>query len=91
MLVHGELETTVRFSECFGLLINGDIPAMELILRTFFPFLGATRMRKRQGLAFFAGGQPKDSGSAPMDLCLWESCFSLVSPFWKLCYSLASC
>ena len=38
MLVYRELETTVRFFECFGLLINGDSSAMEIILRTFFPF-----------------------------------------------------
>ena len=91
MLVHGELETTVRFFECFSLLINGDIPAMEPILRTFFPFLGTTGMRKRQGLAIFTGGPSKDSGLAPRDFCLWELCFSLVSPLWELCYSLASC
>ena len=91
MLFYGESETTARFSECFGLLINGDFFAMKLILRTFFSFLGATGMRKRQGLAVFAGGLPKDSISAPMDFCLWELCFSLVSPLWELCYSLASC
>ena len=28
-------------------------------------------MRKRQGLVVFARGPPKDSGSAPMDLCLF--------------------
>ena len=38
MLVYGELETTMRFSKCFGLLINGDFFAMELILRTFSLF-----------------------------------------------------
>ena len=48
-------------------------------------------MMKRQGLAVFAGGPPKDFGSVLMDLCLWELCFSLVSPVWELCYSLASC
>ena len=44
-------------------------------------------MRKRQGLAVFARGPLKDSGSAPKDLYLWELCFSLVSPLWELCSS----
>ena len=96
MLVYGDLEKIVRISECFSLLINGDISVMELILRTFFHFLGVTAnpcMMKRQGLVIFSGGQPRDSGldSVPMDLCMWELCFSLVSPLWELCYSLASC
>ena len=30
MLVYGELETNVRFSECFGLLINDDFSAMDV-------------------------------------------------------------
>ena len=64
MLVYGELETTVRFSECFGLLINGDFSAMELILRTFLGRNWNPRMMKRQGLVVFAGGPPKDSGPA---------------------------
>ena len=80
MLVYGESETIARLFECFDLLINGDFFAMDLILRTFFPFLGATGIRKRQGLVVFVGGPPKDSGSAPMDCCLWEWCFFLVSP-----------
>ena len=32
------------------------------------PFLGVTRLRKRQGLTVFARGLPKDSSSGPMDL-----------------------
>ena len=35
MLIHGELETIARISECFGLLINGGFIAMEFILRIF--------------------------------------------------------
>ena len=31
------------------------------------------------------------SGSASLDYGLCELCFSLVSPLWELCYSLASC
>ena len=30
MLVYGELRTTVRFSECFALLINGDFSLLRL-------------------------------------------------------------
>ena len=49
------------------------------------------RGMKLRGLIVFAGGLPEDSGSALLDLCLWELCFSLVvSLLWELCYSLAS-
>ena len=37
-MAYGELETIVRISERSGLLINCDSSAMELMLRTFFPF-----------------------------------------------------
>ena len=64
MLVHGELETIVRFFECFSLLINGGSFAMEPIL---LPFLGCNwnlRVMKRQGLDVFAGDPPRDYGAA---------------------------
>ena len=34
-------------------------------------------------------GSSEVPGSAFLDLCLWELCFSLVSPLWESCYSLA--
>ena len=49
------------------------------------------REMKRRGLIVFAGDPPKGSDSVLLDLCVWELCFSLVSPLWELCYSLASC
>ena len=66
-MAYGELEPIVRFSECFGFLINCDSSAMELMLRTFFPFLRRNwnpRAMKRQGLVVFAGGSLGDPGKA---------------------------
>ena len=48
MLVHGELETTVRISECFGLLINGGLVAMEFPLWIFCPFWCATEIARNE-------------------------------------------
>ena len=64
ILVHGELETTVRVSECYCLLINEDFSTMELILRSFFLFLERNydpREMRHQGLVVFAGGPLADS------------------------------
>ena len=44
---------------------------------------------KRRSLIIFVGDPPEDSGSILLNLCLWELCFSLVSPLWESCYSLA--
>ena len=38
------------------------------------------REMKFRSLIFSTGGSSEDSGSALLDLCLWELCFSLVSP-----------
>ena len=46
---------------------------------------------KYLGLVVFAGDPLEDSGVIMLDLCLWELCFSLVSPLWESCYSLAPC
>ena len=46
---------------------------------------------KHRSLIVFTGDPPEDSSSVLLDLCLWELCFSLVSPLWELCYSLALC
>ena len=43
-----------------------------------------------QSLIFFAGGS-FEAGSASLDFCLWDLCFSLVSLLWESCYSLVSC
>ena len=55
----------MRISECSDLLINCDSSTMELMLRTFFPFLGRNwnlRGTMRQGLVLFTGGPPGDPG-----------------------------
>ena len=40
------------------------------------------RGMKLGGFIIFAGGSPEDFGSALLDPCLWELCFSLVSPLF---------
>ena len=47
MLIYGEFETFVRISECFGLLINGGLIAMEFILWIFCLFWCVTEICAR--------------------------------------------
>ena len=44
MLIHGELETIARISECFGLLLNGGFIAMEFMPRIFCSFWCVTEI-----------------------------------------------
>ena len=93
MLVHGELETILRVSECFS-LYKWRLRCYEVHTLEILPSLVCNsnlREMKRRDLIVFAGDPPKGSGSVMLDLCLWELCFSLVSLLWELCYSLASC
>ena len=74
-MAYGELEPIVRFFECSGLLINCKSSAMELMLRTFFPFLCRnwnSCAMKRQGLVVFVGVHLEILGwrLVPMVLCL---------------------
>ena len=46
----------------------------------FMVFKSNLRGMKFRNLIVSAGGSSEDSGSALLDLCLWELCFSLVSP-----------
>ena len=81
MLVHGELETTLRVSVCFNLLINDGFFCYGTHTLEFLLFLvcrSNLRRMRLQGLIVFAGGLPEDPGSALLDLYLWEFCFSLV-------------
>ena len=58
------------------------------------PFMvGVSNLREMEfrSLIISAGSSSEDSGSDSLDYCLWELCFSLVSPLWESCYSLASC
>ena len=58
------------------------------------PFLmGVSSLREMEfrSLIISAGSSSEDSGSASLDYCLWELCFSLVSHLWESCYSLALC
>ena len=100
MLVYGELDDLWRIGNDYANFRVLQPPYKWRLLRygahtsNLLPFLGRNWnpcVMKRQGLVVFAGGSPRGSGSVPMDLCLWELCFSLVSPLWELCYSLASC
>ena len=94
MQIYGEFGTLARISECFGFLINGDSVAFVSYALETLPFMvGESNL---QGMEFrsstvSAGGSSEASSSALLDLCLWELCFSLVSPLWESCYSLASC
>ena len=45
---------------------------------------------KLRGLIVVTWDPPEDSALVLLDFCLWEFCFSLVSPLWESCYSLAS-
>ena len=62
---------------------------MEILL--FMVGVSNLREMEFQSLIISAGSSFEDSGSASLDFCLWELCFSLVSHFWESCYSLASC
>ena len=58
------------------------------------PFIvGVSNLREMElrSLIISTGSSSEDSGSTLLDFCLWELCFSLVSPLWESCYSLASC
>ena len=93
MWIYGEFETIVRISERFGFLINGgSVASVSYTLKTLPFMVGESNLR---GMEFrsstvFAGGSSEASRFALLDLCLWELCFSLVSPLWQSCYSLAS-
>ena len=94
MRIYGEFGTIAKISECFGFLLNGDFVASVSYALETLPFVvGESHLH---GMEFrsstvFAGGSSEASGSALLDHCLWELCFSLVSPLWESCYSLASC
>ena len=50
------------------------------------PFMmGVSSLREMEfrSLIISAGSLSEDSGSASLDYCLWELCFSLVSPLWE--------
>ena len=94
MRIYGEFGTIARISECFSFLINcGYVASVSYALKTL-PFMvdeaNLHGMEFRSSIVS-AGGSSEASRSALLDLCLWELCFSLVSPLWESCYSLASC
>ena len=75
MRIYGEFGTIAQIFECFGFMV-GESNLHGMEFRSS---------------TVSAGGSSEASGSALLDLCLWELCFSLVSPLWESCYSLASC
>ena len=85
MLICGELGTIARISKYFGFLINGGSIASVTHAWETLPFMvgesNSCGMELRS-LAVFDGGSSEASGSALLDSCLWELCFSLVSPLW---------
>ena len=94
MLIYGEFGTIARISERFVLLINGgSVASVTYALETWPFMMGESNLRGMEfrSLTVSAGGSYEASGSASLDFCLWELCFSLVSPLWESCYSLASC
>ena len=87
------LERLHEFSECFGLLINGGSICSVTHILEILPLMvcrSSLRGLKLRGSNVFAWDPPEDSASVSLDFCLWELCFSLVSPLWESCYSLAS-
>ena len=94
MRIYGEFGTIARISECFGFLINGGSVAYVFYALETLPFMvGESNLHRMEfrSSTVSAGGSSEASRSALLDLCLWELCFSLVSPLWESCYSLASC
>ena len=94
MWIYGEFGMIALISERFGLLINGGSVASVTYAVKIWPFMvGESNLRGMQfrSLNVSAGGSSEGSGSALLDFCSWELCFSLVSPLWESCYSLASC
>ena len=83
-----------RISKYFGFLINGGSIASVTHTWETLPFIaGESNLRgmELRSSIVSAGGSSEASGSALLDSCLWELCFSLVSPLWESCYSLTSC
>ena len=77
------LERFAQVSECFSFLINGDsVASISYALETL-PFMVVESYllgMEFRSSTFSAGGSSEASGSALLDHCLWELCFSLVSP-----------
>ena len=94
MQIYGEFGTIAQISKRFGFLINGgSVASVSYTLETLPFMVGESNSH---GMEFrsstvSAGGLSEASGSALLYLCLWELSFSLVSPLWESCYSLASC
>ena len=94
MRIYGEFETIVQIFECFGFLINGgSVASVSYALETLPFMVGESHLHGMEfrSSAVSTGGSSEAYGSALLDHCLWELCFSLVSPLWDSCYSLASC
>ena len=84
MLVHGELETISRVSECFSLykwrLRCYEVHTLEIL--SFLVCNSNLREMKCQGLIVFVGDPPKGSDSFMFDLCLWELCKTREIPIF---------
>ena len=92
MRIYGEFGTIARIFKCFGLLINNSSVASVSYAFEDSAFLSGRMKFAWDGcskLDCLCWGSFEAPGSAFLDLFLWELCFSLVSPLWESCYSLA--
>ena len=88
------LERFAQVSECLGFLINGgSVASVSYALETLPFMVGESYLlgMEFRSSTVSAGGSSEAFGSSLVDHCLWELCFSLVSPLWESCYSIASC
>ena len=88
------LERFAQVSDRFGFLINGgSVASISYALETLPFMVGESYLlgMEFRSSTVSSGGSSEASGLALLDHCLRELCFSLVSPLWKSCYSLASC
>ena len=86
------LERLREFFQCFGLLINGGSVASVSYAFGDSAFHIGWMEFSWEGCSMFGclcWGSSDAFGSAFLGLCVWELCFSLVSPLWESCYSLA--
>ena len=92
MLIYGEFGTFARIFKCFGLLINGGSVASVSYAFGGSAFHSGWMKFAWDVCSMFGCLRWSSSnafGSAFMGFHAWELCFSLASPLWESCYSLA--
>ena len=79
MPIYGEFGTIIRISECFGILYKRRFCCSVTHILEILLFVVCKSNLRGMGfrsLIVSAGGSSEDSGSALLDLCSWELCFS---------------